>query len=91
MCLGVPGRVVELNGRTATVDVWGVRRETRLGAIDGPVSVGDYVLNYLGVAFRRIPPDEIEKTFAVYKRILKDRLRTASSQIGRTSFATPEQ
>ena len=24
MCLGVPGRVVEINGNTATVDFWGV-------------------------------------------------------------------
>ena len=30
MCLGVPGRIVEVNGLVATVDFWGIRREVRL-------------------------------------------------------------
>ena len=38
MCLGVPGRVVEVKGVTAIVDFWGARRETRLDVIDEPVN-----------------------------------------------------
>jgi len=30
MCLGVPGRVVSVEGTVAVVDFWGVRREVCL-------------------------------------------------------------
>ena len=38
MCLGVPGRVVAIDGPVATVDFWGVRREVRflMDTFDGP-------------------------------------------------------
>ena len=59
MCLGVPGRVVQVEGLVATVDFWGVRREVRLDVVDEPVAPGDYVLNHVGYAIRRIPEGEI--------------------------------
>ena len=71
MCLGVPGRVVAVDGLVATVDFWGVRRETRLDVIDAPVVPGDYVLNHVGFAIRRIPPEEIAETLALYEELLR--------------------
>ena len=55
MCLGVPGKVVSVEGQVALVDFFGVRRETRLDVIDEPVGPGDYVLNHVGFAIRKIP------------------------------------
>lgn len=72
MCLGVPGRVVEVNGSVATVDFWGVRRPIRLDIVDQPVVPGDYVLNHVGFAIRRIPSEEIEETLALYDLLLKE-------------------
>ena len=72
MCLGVPGRVLEVNGQIAQVDFFGVRRETRLDIIDEPVQPGDYVLNHVGFAIRRIPPHEIEETLALYELLLRE-------------------
>jgi len=72
MCLGVPGRIIEIRGQTATVDFWGVRRETRLDVIDEPVEPGDYILNHVGFAIRRIPPGEIDETLALYELLLKE-------------------
>ncbi|HXQ29115.1 MAG TPA: HypC/HybG/HupF family hydrogenase formation chaperone [Gemmatimonadales bacterium] len=72
MCLGVPGRVVEVKGAVATVDFWGVRRETRLDVIDEPVGPGDYILNHVGFAIRKIPADEIHETLALYELLLKE-------------------
>ena len=72
MCLGVPGLVVELNELTATVDFWGVRRQVRLDLVDEPVAVGDYVLNHVGFAIRRIPPEDVQGTLAMYDQILKE-------------------
>ena len=71
MCLGVPGRVVEVEGLVATVDFWGVRREVRLDIVDEPVAPGDYVLNHVGYAIRRIPAEEIGETLALYDELLR--------------------
>lgn len=72
MCLGVPGRVVEVNGFVATVDFFGVRRVVRLELVDEPVQPGDYILNHVGYAIRRIPEDDIEGTLALYAQLLRE-------------------
>ena len=72
MCLGVPGRVLEVRGLVALVDFWGVKRETRLDVVDEPVAVGDWILNHVGYAIRKIPATEIEETLALYDLLLKE-------------------
>ena len=72
MCLGVPGLIAEIDGQTALVDFWGVRRRVRLELVDEPVSVGDYVLNHVGFAIRRIPPEEVKATLELYEQLLKE-------------------
>jgi hydrogenase expression/formation protein HypC len=72
MCLGVPGRVVEVRGAVAIVDYWGARKETRLDVIDEPVAPGDYVLNHVGFAIRKIPASEIQETLALYEHLLRE-------------------
>lgn len=72
MCLGVPGKVIEIRGNLATVDFWGVRREVRLDIVDEPVAPGDYILNHVGFAIRRIPETDIEETLALYEQLLKE-------------------
>ena len=70
MCLGVPGKVVAIDGMNATVDFFGVRKALRLDIVDEPVAVGDYVLNHVGFAIRRIPPAEVAETLALFDQIL---------------------
>jgi hydrogenase expression/formation protein HypC len=70
MCLGVPGKVIAIDGLNATVDFFGVRKELRLDIVDEPVRVGDYVLNHVGFAIRRIPPEEVQETLALFDQIL---------------------
>jgi hydrogenase expression/formation protein HypC len=72
MCLGVPGRVVEVRGDVAVVDFWGVRRETRLDVVDEPVEPGDFILNHVGFAIRKIPAAEIGETLALYELLLAE-------------------
>lgn len=71
MCLGVPGKVVAIDGMEATVDFWGVRRRVRLDVVDEEVSVGDYVLNHVGYAIRRIPEQEVAATLELYEELLR--------------------
>ena len=79
MCLGVPGKVIEVNGLLATVDFWGVRKQIRLEVVDEPVQPGDYILNHVGYAIRRIPADEIDGTLALYEELLARDLSKVSS------------
>ena len=71
MCLGVPGQVVEVQGLMATVDFWGVRKQVRLDVVDAPVAPGDYVLNHVGFAIRRMPPEEGAATLRLYQELLR--------------------
>lgn len=70
MCLGVPGQVVAVDGFVATVEFWGVRRQVRLDVVDTPVAPGDWVLNHVGFAIRRIPECEIAETLELYETLL---------------------
>jgi hydrogenase expression/formation protein HypC len=72
MCLGVPGRILEIEGLAATVDFFGIRRTIRLDVVDEPVSPGDYILNHVGFAIRRIPEEEIGATLALYEQLLRE-------------------
>ena len=72
MCLGVPGRVVEVDGLSATVDFFGVRKVVRLDICNEPVKPGDYVLNHVGFAIHRIPDTEIAATLALFDQILSN-------------------
>ena len=70
MCLGVPGRVVSVDDLIAVVDFWGVKKQIRLDIVDEPVGPGDYILNHVGYAIRRIPDAEIDATLALYEELL---------------------
>ncbi len=71
MCLGVPGKVLAIDGLEATVDFFGVKKTLRLDIVDEPVQVGDYVLNHVGFAIRRIPPEEVGETLALFEQVLE--------------------
>ena len=62
MCLGIPGRVAELdstNPHLAVVEVTGVRRRINIGLLeDEGVDVGDWVLIHVGFAMSVIDEEE---------------------------------
>ncbi|HEX2835733.1 MAG TPA: HypC/HybG/HupF family hydrogenase formation chaperone [Thermoanaerobaculia bacterium] len=72
MCLGVPGKIIDIHGSMATVDFWGVRRQVCLDIVDEPVTAGDYILNHVGFAIRRIPPETISETLALYEQLMEE-------------------
>lgn len=72
MCLGVPGKVLEVEGQVARVDFWGLTRSVRLDLVDQPVAAGDYVLNHAGYAIRRIPDEEVAETLELYDLLLAE-------------------
>ena len=67
MCLGVPGKIVEVIGTVALVDFGGVRRKVALDIVDEPVGPGDHVLVHVGFAIRRIAPEDLAETLAFFE------------------------
>jgi hydrogenase expression/formation protein HypC len=64
--------VLEVRGPVAIVDFWGVKRETRLDVVDEPVEAGDWILNHVGYAIRKIPASEVGETLALYEQLLQE-------------------
>ena len=62
--------MLSVDGDVAQVDFWGVTKPIRLDIVDVPVVAGDYVLNHVGFAIRRIPHEEIGETLALYEELL---------------------
>lgn len=68
MCLAVPARVVETDGRLATVEVLGNRRRADVSLVDA--APGQYVLLHAGIAIAVLDEDEAEQTLAAYRAVL---------------------
>ena len=68
MCLGIPGRVVEIRDDggllMGKVDFGGVRKEACLAYIP-EVQLGDYVIIHVGFAISRVDEDEALKTLEI--------------------------
>lgn len=72
MCLGAPAKILHINGLVATVDVWGLEREVRLDWLHERVRPGDYVIEHVGYAVRRIADDCVSETLGLYEVILSE-------------------
>jgi hydrogenase expression/formation protein HypC len=68
MCLGIPGRIVEVEpgNDLAQVDVAGVVRDINLALLDGPFVPGDYILIHSGFALERMTEDEARDALTVF-------------------------
>jgi hydrogenase expression/formation protein HypC len=72
MCLGIPGKVVEIDEggelRMARVDFGGVRKEACLAYLP-EVKLGDYVIVHVGFAISHLDEDEALKTLELLRMI----------------------
>jgi hydrogenase expression/formation protein HypC len=68
MCLGIPAKVVELDGDTATAEVSGVRRSISV-ALCPEARLDDWVLVHVGFALATIDEEEAEKTLALIQEL----------------------
>jgi len=77
MCLGIPGKIIEITDAeklTAKVDVSGVKREVNIACVvseDHPAEkcIGDWVLVHVGFAMSRIDQEEAERTLAILSEL----------------------
>ena len=73
MCLGVPGRIIELyeseGRRMGTVDFGGVRREACLDFVP-EAQVGQYVVVHVGFAISLLSEVEAQETLELLREIM---------------------
>jgi hydrogenase expression/formation protein HypC len=73
MCLGIPGKIVEIHENhglaMGTVDFGGVRREVCLAYVADEVEVGDYAVIHVGFAISKVDEAEAKRTFEVLKEM----------------------
>ncbi len=68
MCLAIPGEVIEINDKEATVDFGGVQREVRIDTLD-EVETGEYVIVHTGFAIEKLDEEEAKKTLDLWKEM----------------------
>ena len=68
MCLGIPGRVVEMvdghGDQLAMVDVEGVQRTINIGMLDEPRQAGDWMLIHMGFALEVVDQRQADDAIA---------------------------
>ena len=73
MCLGIPGKVVDLRDdeglAMGVVDFGGVRRDCCLAYVQDDVARGDYVIVHVGFAITKVDEAEARRTFEVLREM----------------------
>jgi hydrogenase expression/formation protein HypC len=72
MCLGVPGRIIEIyessNMKMGKVDFGGITRETCLDFVP-EAEIGDYTIIHVGFAISLLSEEEAQKTLEMLREI----------------------
>src|SRR5512144_1002343 len=89
MCLGIPGRVLSIDGAgefpMAVVDFGGLRREACLAYVPD-AAVGDFVIVHVGFAISRLDKDEALRTLEVLRAMPE----TVAAELGAAELAAAE-
>jgi len=73
MCLGIPGRVVNLRDDQGllmgTIDFGGVQRDVCFEYLSGDIKPGDYAIVHVGFAISRIDEQEARRTYEALREM----------------------
>ena len=71
MCLGIPMRVVEIDGYNARCEARGVERTVSLFMMqDDDIQVGDNLMIHVGYAIQKMTEEEARSAWEIYDEIL---------------------
>lgn len=68
MCLAVPLKLIEINGKTAIGEAMGMQREIRVDFIPEP-KIGDFVIVHAGFAIERLPEQQAMDDLEAWEEI----------------------
>jgi hydrogenase expression/formation protein HypC len=72
MCLGIPGKVVEVNPAEswAVVESLGARKKVVIALIDEDIAPGDYLMVHAGYAIGKINLEDAQASLELWEEIL---------------------
>ncbi len=70
MCLGVVGRIDEIDGELALAEIMGVRRQISIVLVP-EVKINDYVMIHAGFAINQMDEKDARETEEVILEVLK--------------------
>jgi hydrogenase expression/formation protein HypC len=70
MCLGIPMKVIQLDGDTAVAEAGGIRKDVRLDLVSD-ITIGDYILIHTGFAIEKLDPKEAVETLELIKEVYR--------------------
>lgn len=68
MCLAVPLKLIEIDGKNAVGEAMGMRRSVRVDFIQEP-KAGDYVMVHAGFAIERLPEQQALEDLAAWEEM----------------------
>ncbi len=68
MCLAVPLKLIEINGKEAVGESMGMRRSVRVDFIENP-QIGDYVIVHAGFAIERLPEEQALEDIGAWEEL----------------------
>jgi hydrogenase expression/formation protein HypC len=73
MCLGIPGKILEIHDDRGLpmglVDFGGIRRQACLAYVRDQVVAGDYVIVHVGFAISRVDEAEARRTYQALQEL----------------------
>lgn len=80
MCVAVPGKIVEINGDIAKVDVMSNISEANVKLVDA--KVGDYILIHAGYALEVMKKDMAEELIDIFNELKEENDEDSKSSEG---------
>lgn len=72
MCLGIPMRIISVDGDCARCEAGGIERDVSLFMLrPNPPGVGDYVLVHVGCAIQTVQPAEARTAWELHDAMRK--------------------
>lgn len=68
MCLAVPGKIIQLDGTNAVIDVMGAQRTVAVDLIRD-IQVGDYLMVHAGYAIGKVDVEEAERSLELLREL----------------------
>lgn len=68
MCLAIPLKLTEINGKEAVGEAMGMTRSIRVDFIDRP-QLGDYVIVHAGFAIERLPEQQALEDLEAWQEV----------------------
>lgn len=68
MCLAIPLKISEINGKEAIGEAMGMKRNMRLDFIPEP-KIGDYVIVHAGFAIERLPEKQALEDLEAWEEV----------------------